>query len=76
MFLLRASLSETSGNSDYKLVLFYVYRVVFWATRIKDVSNRKHRVRLVDPLRPSLTLWSYITRICRFSWQEGAYFQV
>ena len=33
---------------DYKCV-FDVDRVVFWATRIKDVSHRKHRVRLLYP---------------------------
>ena len=33
---------------DYKCV-FGVDRVVFWATRIKDVSHRKHRVRLLHP---------------------------
>ena len=33
---------------DYKCV-FDVDRVVFWATRIKHVSHRKHRVRLLYP---------------------------
>ena len=39
---------------DYKCV-FDVDRVVFWATRIKDVSHRKHRVRLLYRFGPSLT---------------------
>ena len=40
---------------DYKCV-FDIDRVVFWATRIKDVSHRKHRVRLLYRFGPSLTI--------------------
>ena len=47
---------------DYKCV-FDVDRVVFWATRIKDVSNRKHRVRLLYRFGPSLTIAKACTKV-------------